>query len=145
VSINSRYPLRTSRSTPSDTSGVRVTMLTLLVPIAAVLIRTLYIAIGMSVFNVPSGRMEHVLHSSIVPKLDLDTWSWSVNLHHRYFVVRKRYLSINPFMNLICRSARTLKVKCTQDRNLRFTHFECGPSSSQTRQRKRTNLNRYKT
>jgi len=61
----------------------------------------------MSVFNVPSGGNEHVLHSSIVPKLDLDTWFRSVDLHHRYFVVRKRYLSINPFMTLICQNACT--------------------------------------
>ena len=99
----------------------------------------------MSVFNVPSGRMEHVLHSSIVPKLYSDTWFWSVDLHHRYFVVRIRYLSINSFMNLVCQNASTSKVKCTQDRILPFTHFECGPSSSQTRQRKRTTLNGYKT
>jgi hypothetical protein len=101
MSITSRYPLGTSRSTPSDTYGGRLAMPTLLVPIAAVLIRTWHIAIGMSVFNVPSRRIEHVQHSSIVPKLDLDTWFRSVDLHHRYFVVRRRYLSINPWISCV--------------------------------------------
>jgi len=84
-----------------------------------------YFAIDMSIFNLPSDRLEHTLHSFIVPKLYIHMSFRSVRLHHCCFLIIKTHLSVKPFMNLISRNARAPDVKSTYDRVLPFTHFEC--------------------
>jgi hypothetical protein len=58
-----------------------------------------------------SGRVEHVLHSFIDPKLYKHMSFRSVSLHHCYFLNIKTYLSINPFVNLLSLNVCDLRSK----------------------------------
>jgi hypothetical protein len=84
-----------------------------------------YFAIAMSVFILPTGRMEHVLHLPIVPKINMRMSFRSDNLRHCCYLVIKTHLNINPFMNLISWQAWAPETKSTYDRILPLTHFEC--------------------
>jgi hypothetical protein len=126
MSLTSPYVDRTVRSTSSDTSEGEVgnshfsrCHSNCTSPY------NWYFAIGMSIFNLPSDRLEHILHSFIVPKLYIHLLFRSVILHHCCFLIIKTQLSVKPFMNLISRNARALEVKSTYDRILPFSRFEC--------------------
>ena len=71
--------------------------------------------------------MDHVLHSSIVPRLYIHMSFRFVDLHNCYFLIFKTRLRINPFMNLINRNAWAPVIKSTYDRISPFSHFECPP------------------
>jgi len=68
--------------------------------------------------------MEQVSLSSIVLKINIHMSLISVDLHHCCSLIIKKYLSINPFMNLSRRNGCASETKITNDRILPFTHFQ---------------------
>jgi hypothetical protein len=109
-----------------------------------------YYAIGRSVFVLPSnGPRPAFVHCS-------ETWYIlfsSVDLHHRHFLVNKRHLSINPFMNPVCRSAWIPDVIYTNTHTHTrarayftfHTFWVWACEAHKQNKQKETTLNRYKT
>jgi hypothetical protein len=128
MSLTAPYLDRTVPSTPSDTSGRRLAIRTLLVPILVVLTRTFDISLFVCRYSTCRlVEWSTSLHSSIVLRLYLHMSLSSVDLHRCNFLIINTYFSINPFMNLINRNACVLEIKSIYDRILPFMYFECPP------------------
>ena len=98
----------------------------------------------MSVHNLLSGQMGHVLLSSIVQNVCMHMSFRSVDLHHCCLLIIKTYLSINPFINFISLFAWAPETKIVIYHILPFTILTVHLSSKQ-KQHKETTVNSYNT